>query len=440
MNTKFPILKLPESLKKVNLPDMIDVSYRPVVSKINDIEATLIERIRKSPLDKKIKPGSRIAITAGSRGIKDIAKILEITCREVRRLGGNPFLVSAMGSHGGGTVKGEKEILRSLGVTEKTVKAPLIISRETVKIDETPDGCSVYMDREAFKSDGIIVVNRIKPHTDFEDKTESGLIKMLVVGLGKDRGAREVHTFGVKGMKERIRKIGRLILKKAPVILGIALVENSLGETALIEAIEAGEIEEREKKLLKSAKKRSSCLPFKQIDLLIVDEIGKEISGTGLDTNLIGRRMIFGEKEPMYPKITRIAALDLTDESHGNAAGVGLVDVITERFYRKIDFDSFYFNTITSTFIERGKIPVVLPSDEAAIKVALYSAWVGECSKARVVRIKNTLRLENMAVSKSLFEEVRTRKDINPVGKYYKFKFNKKGNLSLRDKSNVRDC
>ena len=429
MNTKFSILKLPESLKSVNLPDMIDVSYRPVVSKINDIEAALLERIRKSALDKKIRPGARIAITAGSRGIKDIAKILEITCREVRRLGGNPFLVSAMGSHGGGTVKGEKEILRSLGVTEKTVKAPLIISRETVKIDETPDGCSVYMDREAFKSDGIIVVNRIKPHTDFEDKTESGLIKMLVVGLGKVRGAREVHTFGVKGMKERIRKIGRIILKRAPVILGIAIIENSLGETALIEAIEAGEIEEREKKLLKSAKKISSCLPFKQIDLLIVDEMGKEISGTGLDTNLIGRRMIFGEKEPVYPNITRIAALDLTDESHGNAAGVGLADVITERFYRKIDFDSFYFNTITSTFIERGKIPVVLPSDEAAIKVALYSAWVGECGNARVVRIKNTLRLENMAVSKSLFEEVRTRKDINPVGKYYKFRFNKKGNL-----------
>ena len=440
MNTKISFPKLPDAVKGINLPEMIDVSYRLAVLKINDIEATMKEEIRKSALNKKIKAGSRIAITAGSRGIKDIAKILEVVCHEVRRLGGNPFLISAMGSHGGGTVKGEREILKSLGITEKKVKAPLIISREAVKIDETPDGCAVYLDKEAFKSEGIIVVNRVKPHTDFEDETESGLIKMLVVGLGKDRGAKEVHTFGVKGMKERIRKIGRSILKKAPVILGIAIVENSLGETAIIEAIEAREIEEREKRLLKTAKKISSSLPFKKIDLLIVDEIGKEISGTGLDTNLIGRRMIFGEKDPLYPKITRIAALDLTDESHGNAAGVGLVDVVTQRLYRKIDFNSFYFNTITSTFIERGKIPVVLPSDEAAIKVALYSAWIGESRKARVVKIKNTLRLEDMAISGSLFEEVRTRKDINPVGKYYKFKFNKKGNLSSRGEFNARGC
>jgi len=429
MNLKIRDVKLPQSFKNITLPEMVDINYSPPVSKIDNIEIILLDEIRKSALKTKIKPGAKIAITAGSRGIKNISKILKVICEEVRRFGGDPCLISAMGSHGGGTIEGEREILSSLGINESSIRAPIIISRESVKIDETSGGVSVYFDRQALNCNGIIVVNRIKPHTDFESEVESGLMKMLAVGLGKDKGAKEIHKFGVIGLREKIQEIGRLVIRKTPIILGIAIVENCFGETALIETIEPDDIEKREKELLKIAKRMSLKLPFTAIDLLIVDEMGKEISGTGLDTNVIGRRMIFGEKDPPYPKIRRIVALDLTEESHGNAAGVGLVDVITERLYRKIDFDSFYFNTITSTFIERGKIPLVLPSDEVAIKIALSTAWVREVRNARIVKIKNTLKLEHMAISKSLFKEIKIRKDISPIGEYYRFKFNRKGDL-----------
>lgn len=428
INSRFA--RLPESfVKEVSLPEMIDVAYRHSVDKLESLENTLRKELKKSSLKTKIKPGSRIAVTAGSRGINNIGKILRIVCDEVKKFGGKPFLVPAMGSHGQGTVKGQKEILTSLGITEKEINAPVITSNETVKLAENSDGIHVFFDKESFYSDGIIAVNRIKPHTDFESSIESGLIKMFAVGLGRDKGAEQIHRYGIKGMKKKIPEIGRFIIKRAPVILGIGIVENSNGEAAVIEAIEPEKIERREKELLKTAKEISIKLPFREIDLLIVDEIGKEISGTGLDTNVIGRRMIYGEKDPKYPKITRIAALDLTDESHGNAAGVGLVDVITERLFNKIDFNSFYFNTITSTFIERGKIPVLLPSDEAAIKVALGTSWVNGYADAKVVRIKNTLMLSHMTVSRSLLEKNKDNKNIVPEGKFYTLKFNKNGNL-----------
>ena len=419
--------KLPEHLiKEVSLPEMIDVACRHSVKKLESPQNTLREELKKSSLKTKIKPGSRIAVTAGSRGINNIGKLLRIICDEVKKMGGKPFLVPAMGSHGEGTVKGQKEILTSLGITEKEINVPVISSNETVKLTENSNGIHVFFDKESFYSDGIIVVNRIKPHTDFESVIESGLLKMLAVGLGRDKGAEQIHRDGIKGMKKRIPQIGKFIIKRTPVILGIGIVESSIGETAIIEAIQPEEIEKREKELLKTAKKISTKLPFREIDLLIVDEIGKDVSGTGLDTNVIGRRMLYGEKDPKEPKITRIAALDLTDESHGNAAGLGLVDVITERLFNKIDFNSFYFNTLTSTFIERGKIPVVLPSDEAAIKVGLSTSWVNDYRDAKVVRIKNTLSLNKIAVSRSLFEK---NNDIIPEGKFYMLNFNRKGNL-----------
>ncbi len=421
---------MPEHLiKEVSLPEMIDVTCRYSFKKLTNPESTLKEELKKSSLKTRIKPGSRIAVTAGSRGINNIGKILRIICDEVKKLGGKPFLVPAMGSHGEGTIKGQKEILTSLGITEKEINVPVISSNETVKLTENSDGIHVFFDKESFYSDGIIVVNRIKPHTDFESVIESGLLKMLAVGLGRDKGAEQIHRDGIKGMKKRIPQIGKFIIKRAPVILGVGIVEGSIGETAIIEAIEPENFEKRERELLKMAKEISIKLPFRDIDLLIVDEMGKDVSGTGLDTNVIGRRMLYGEKDPKHPKITRIAALDLTDESHGNAAGVGLADIITERLFNKIDFNSFYFNTLTSTFIERGKIPVVLPSDEAAIKVGLSTSWVNNYRNAKVVRIKNTLSLNKIAVSKSLFEKNKENNDIVPEGKYYMLKFNRKGNL-----------
>ena len=324
-----------------------------------------------------------------------------------------PFLIPAMGSHGGGTSEGQLEILTSLKITENSIGAPILSSMEVVEIGKSSFGFPVLVDKHAAEADGIIVVNRVKPHTEFEGPIESGLIKMMAIGMGKHKGCLQVHKQTVNyGYREVIPEIGRVILEKLPILLGVALVENVYDETAVIKAIPPSQFLIEEERLLINAKRLMARLPFDKIDILIVDEMGKNISGTGLDTNVIGRIMFIGEKEPESPKITRIVVLDLTEESHGNAIGIGLADFTTQGLVDKIDPIATFTNAIAAVTPEKGRIPITLKTHREAVETAFATIREVDSEKARVIHIKNTQKIAELDVSEALLEEIKGKENI----------------------------
>lgn len=393
-----------------SFPRMVEVEQELVSVKVQDVKSEVSRQLREIDLASRIKPGSRIAITAGSRGIANISDIIAAIVDEVKKCGGQPFIVPAMGSHGGATPEGQVEILKSYGITPENVGAPILSSLEVDVLGYLDDGTPVYIDRYAHNADGIIVVNRVKPHTDFKDKIESGLMKMMVIGLGKQKGAESLHSFLAEGYHKVLPEMARLIMKKAKIICGVAIVENGYHETAIIKAIPPEKIEEEEIELLKTAKKYLPRIPFKDIDLLIVDEIGKEISGAGMDPNVTGRFFVPGEYDPEAPRVKRIIVLDLSSKTEGNAVGIGMADLTTRRVFEKMDFVKTFVNCLTAGWPEVGKVPVFLPCDRDAIAMGLRAAGVRDPKKAKVVRIKNTLELKRFWISESLLEEL----DKNP--------------------------
>lgn len=394
----------------MEIPRLIKVRQFFNREHIEDIENKVREEILKSGI--KIKPGSEIAVAVGSRGIRNIHRIVKTTVDVVKGLGGRPFIVPAMGSHGGATAEGQKEILESYGITEDYVGAPIKSSMDVVELPSDGLKNKVYMDRLAYSADGTIIINRIKPHTDFHGEIESGLLKMCVIGLGKHKQAIEIHRFGTYGLRYLIPPTARRIIEHGNIILGIGIVENAYDETMIISAVRPEDFEREDKRLLQIARENMPSLPVDTLDVLIVDEMGKDISGAGMDTNIIGRIYIDGEEEPERPKITRIVVTDLTEKTHGNAIGVGLADLITRRLFDKIDFKATYQNAVTSTFLHRGKIPIIAENPEMAIKWALMTCGPIEISHARIVRIKNTLNLNEIYVSKSVLDEIKDRVEV----------------------------
>lgn len=397
MNAWFP---------EARFPRMALVRQRISSPRLEDLVSEIRYELRRIGLADKVKPGMRIAITAGSRGIAHYPEILATVVEEVRKAGGKPFLVPAMGSHGGGIVEGQLEVLRELGITPDSVGAPILATMEVEEVGRI-DGCiPVYVDKYASKADGIIVVGRVKPHTDFKDRIESGLMKMMAIGLGKQKGAETIHMYKSEGYHKLIPAAARLIMERLPILLGLAVVENAFHEIAIVKAIEPKDIEE-EAKLLEKAKELLARIPFKDIDVLIIDEIGKDISGTGMDTNVVGRFWLPGESDPRTPNIKVIVVLDLTEKSHGNAVGIGLADITTERLVRKIDYRSTFINALTSGHSITAKIPIFLLSDRDAIAAALHLCRPIDPLEAKIVRIKNTLELERMWISESLYDMVK---------------------------------
>ena len=393
-------------------PRMVEVRQKIPSPKIEDYISAIRDELRKKNLHNKIKPGWKIAITAGSRGIAHYPKILATVVDEVKRAGGKPFLIPAMGSHGGATPEGQLQVLKSLGITSETVGAPIHSSMEVDEIGRLDNNAPVYVDRIALKADAIIVVGRVKSHTDFKGKIESGLMKMITIGLGKQKGAEMIHWYQSEGYHKLIPAAAKLIMKKAPILLGLAVVENAYHEFAIVKALEPNEIEREEMKLLEKAKELLARLPFKEIDILIIDEIGKDISGEGMDTNVTGRFWLPGESDPKAPKIKKIVVLDLSEGTHGNAIGIGLADVTTKRTISKIDYDATFVNCLTAGSTETGKIPVFLPNDRDAIATALSTCGPIDPRKAKVVRIKNTLELERFWISESLAEIVKSNREL----------------------------
>jgi len=414
----------------MNYPKMYRIGQVFEVPKVDNIVKTLNQELVSIQIQARIKAGSRIAITAGSRGIANMDRILRHLVQFLKKNSAEPFLIPAMGSHGGGNPEGQLEILKSLNITENSIGAPILSSMEVVEIGKSSFGFPVLVDKHAAEADGIIVVNRVKPHTEFDGPIESGLMKMMAIGMGKHKGCIQVHKQTVNyGYREVIPEIGRVILEKLPILFGVALVENVYDETAIINAIPPSRFLIEEERLLVKAKELIARLPFDQVDVLIIDEMGKNISGTGMDTNIIGRIMFIGEKEPEHPKITRIAVLNLTEESHGSAVGIGLADYTTRRLVNKIDHYATAINCMAANTPEKGRVPITLETDKEAIDGALNTVGAVDPDKARVVHIKNTLEIAEFDVSEALLEEVKGKESLRLEKKLGPISFGNQGNL-----------
>ena len=413
----------------MNLPKMYHIRQRFDDSRVKDIRETV--RAELGGLSwSAIQPGQRVAITAGSRGIADIAEILGTIVEFLKSFDADSFLFPAMGSHGGATAAGQVAMLEQLGVTEASVKAPIISSMETEEIGFTEDRVPVFMDKNALAADHIVVVNRIKSHTKFKAPIESGLMKMMAIGMGKLKGAELYHKAAVQyTFFKIITDAARLVMTKAPVICAVGILENAYGETAKIKALKTAEIESKEKDLLLLSKKMMANLPFNEIDLLIIDEMGKDISGVGIDPNITGRNRDLLGVFPHPVEVKRLFVRDLTDRTKGNAAGIGLADVTTKRLVDKIDYDATYKNCITGISLEKAAVPMYFKNDREAIEVALGSIGLIPAEKSKIVRIKNTLRLDTAEVSEVYAEMFQRRPDLEIISGPDAMVFNGQNNL-----------
>jgi hypothetical protein len=396
------------------LPKMIRVRQSFAGPRLTDIPRAVAERLEGAGLP--VRRGDTVAVGAGSRGIANIDVIVGATVRWLRDRGARPFVFPAMGSHGGGTPEGQLSVLEHYGITEATMGCPVRATMDVVEVGEAL-GLPVWLDRHAADADWIGLVNRVKPHTDFKGSIESGLFKMMTIGLGKYKGAIQYHRANVQhGYETVITSVGREMLARARIGFGLGIVENGYDETALVEAFSAQDLEAGERRLLKSAREWMARLPFSPIDVLVVEQMGKNISGSGMDTNVIGRPTNPHEPFPSDPKILWIAVLDITEESYGNAIGIGNADFTTRRLVDRIDMKPTLINAITACSPGMAKVPATYETDREAIETALSCIGLTPPERARVVRIKNTLLLGEIEVSEAYAAEVDKRRDLTVLG------------------------
>ncbi len=439
MNVEFPdqtVLKSANELTFEDYPEFAIAKRHQDLDPITDIPGAVTEAVRALNLD-GLARGASIGITVGSRGIADMPELVRALGTALRRRDYEPVIIPAMGSHGGATANGQKETLAALGFTEESMDCPIQSSMDVTVIGTDDAGRDILVSTDAMEADGIVIVNRIKPHTDFRGPVESGLSKMAVVGLGKHKGAESLHNAGLADdFSQVIQDRAARIIEAAPVIGGIGLIEDAEEQATIIEGMPADDILDREAALIERAYEELPMLPVDALDILIVDEIGKEISGTGMDTNILGRYRFHGEAEPDRPQITRVYARSLTPASHGNALGVGLADFIHRDLLEDIDFQDMYINIVTSGEPERAKIPLVVPDDRTALQ--LLPSTVGiepeDLADLRVARIKNTLETDLLQVSAPVATELENMENIT-VGPCRPLKFNERGNLPVFDDS-----
>jgi hypothetical protein len=381
-------------------------------------------------LEREQLAGRRIAVTAGSRGIASLREIVRAACQWLMARGANPFVFPAMGSHGGATDEGQRQVLAEYGVTAEFTGAELRSSIEAVQIATTPEGFPVLMDRNAWQSDGVLVINRVKPHTRFSGKIESGLLKMMAIGMGKPAGAQECHLRASKhGYEPVIRAVATSVLGTGKILAGLAVVENSIHQAASIRAAHPANVIALDEEMQALAKSLQPRLPFSRLDLLMVDEIGKNISGAGMDTKVIGRDVEGGRGDA--PEISLIYARDLTPEAAGNALGVGLADIIHERLYRKIDFEKMYVNARTSLNTDVARVPMWFGTDRDAVGFALRLLGNPSAHEQRLVAIRNTLNLNRILVSEALAREAAELGGWRASPESAPLKFDREGNLPV---------
>ncbi len=387
---------------------------------------------------RRVRRGDRVAITVGSRGIDNLAAIVGLLADLLKEAQAKPFILPAMGSHGGATAAGQTALLESLGVTPASVGAPIRAAMAAVQVGKTPSGTPVYAAREAVNADGLVVVNRVKEHTDFSGDYESGLVKMLAIGVGKREGAVAMHSRGCTGLREDVPAAAEVLLSRLPVLGGLALLENAYHETAALVGLPPDRIMAEERVLLRRARRTAARLPFRDIDLLLVDWIGKDISGVGFDTHVIARRMVWREPEFRGCRIGVVAALDLTPGSRGNALGMGLADLVTERLVRKIDWSAVRANVLHTGFLNRAKLPLALPDDRELFRAALAALGDPDPKRVRIVRIADTLHLGHLWISEGLLEEARRHPRVTVVGEPSPLRFDRTGDLERLERRTDR--
>ena len=425
MQTERPVYEeIEEILRGVELPRVALVEQTSgTPPELGDIRGAVREALREVEL-----PAGSVAVGVGSRGVARIDEVTAALVEALKEAGAEPFVVPAMGSHGASSAEGQAEVLRHLGVSEETVGCPVRATMETVFVGETPDGVPVHVDKNAYEADAIVVVNRVKPHTAFRGTVESGPTKMLAIGLGKQKGAHAIHFAGWGEIHRTIPQAARVMVETGRFAFGLAVVENADEEPCRVAAIPAGRFEEAEAPLLEEAKRNLLRLPFGELDVLVVDEIGKNISGDGADPNVTGRFATpYGGGD--VPHVERMVFLGLTHQTGGNATGLGAADVVTERLAGNVDRSSTYMNALTSTTPAAAKTPMVMPDDRMAIAAAITMCAGIDPKRVRLARIKNTLDLRRLWVSEALLDEVEKDEDLRVVEGPRELRFDEDGTL-----------
>ncbi|BEU88050.1 lactate racemase domain-containing protein [Selenomonas sp. TAMA-11512] len=394
---------------------------------VDEIPEIVKKELSDKRLAQRIRPGMRIAITAGSRGVANVALITKSIADFVKEQGAQPFVVPSMGSHGGATAEGQTEILAGYNVTEDYVGCPILSSMEVKKIGVNDEGGDVFIDKYAAESDGIIVSCRIKPHTAFRGPYESGIMKMMAIGLGKQYGAEVCHEAGFKNMAKNVPLFGKAILKHAPILFGLATIENAFDETVKIVAVAAEDVEEKEPPLLKEAFTYMPCILVDTCDVLVVDQIGKNFSGDGMDPNITGTFCTPYATGGIDAQ--RVAVLDLSPETHGNAIGLGYASATTTRVFRQLNFAAMYPNAITCTVLGGVRVPLVMESDKECIQCCVRTCNEIDKTRARIVRIANSLHLEHILLSEAYWDEVKGIDGLTVESEPEEWGFNANGDL-----------
>lgn len=430
----FPAVHL-SMLQSVELPKVIPVRLtHPTAPAVPDIEAAVAAELAKSQRLKTLAQGASVAVAVGSRGISGIARVAKATVDHLKSMGLSPFIVPGMGSHGGGIAEGQVAVLGGLGVTEESMGVPIRATMEVVKYGTSSQGVDAMFDKFASQADGVVVINRVKSHTSFDRPIESGLTKMVAVGLGKGEGAKRVHVLGPEGLRDVLPELAKISIEHSPICYGIALVENPHKELVTIEGVEPDNFYSADERLLVKAKSLLARLPFEQIDALVCELVGKNISGAGMDFAVTARTDIRGVDNPPNPLIHRIGVLGVTPESKGNANGIGMADYAPMDFINSIDLHSIYFNGVTAAIVEKGRIPLVLPHDLDVFRACVSTAWVADPTQARLCMIRSTSQMNEVMVSPSLFEEIDGRDDIEKLGDAQPIEFSEDGKLLTRCK------
>lgn len=418
------ITKLADSTR---LPKMIKVRQLLDRSHIDPTEIPALVMKELEPMRDRIKPKMSIAITCGSRGVANIAIITKAIVDFVKSCGAEPFVFPAMGSHGGATAEGQTEILTGYGVTEDFIGCPIRATMEVVKLGETEEGMPVFADRYAYNADGIILCGRVKAHTAFRAPYESGILKMAVIGMGKQHGADYIHRDGFADLGRLLPMIAKVVFDNTKILGAVAVAENAFDQTCILEGLLKEEIFDKEPDILRRSKERMGRIFFDDIDVLVVDQLGKDISGDGMDPNITGRYVVPHMKTEK--NVQHIAVLDLTEASHGNCNGIGVADVTTRRFVEKVDVDCTYPNVLTSTVLCTPKIPFFTHSDKTCIQVALKTCHYIDREHPKIVHIKDTMRLEEIEISEAMLEEARSNPNIEIIGEPQDWPFDENGNL-----------
>jgi Lactate racemase N-terminal domain len=415
----------------IPLPDLYHVRQIAPQPSVADVPGEVRRQWQTSKIAKRIKPGDRIAVGCGSRGIRHIGLIVKTTVETLKELGAKPFVVAAMGSHGGATAEGQRELLASYQIDEKHLGVPVVTDMDSCQVGTNSWGEPVWWDRNALAADGVVTISRIKSHTDYRGNYESGIVKMCVIGLGKREGASQHHRWGWKGLQQMMVESAKLILDKTKFLGGLAILENANEETAELRAVDRDELLEVEPVLLEKSRNLMGRLPFEELDVLVIGEIGKNYSGAGIDPNVVGRFLIEAapELETNKPKIIRICCLDLSPESHGNGTGVGIADLTTNRLLATIDPLPLRMNTLTARFLWRSKLPLAFDTDRECIEASVDTCWQPFAEKLRFAIIPNTLEVAELWVSKALADASRSNANLAVGGESRPVPFDRDGNL-----------